>query len=757
MKRKDSGQTSIFLALFLATMMMLFAFTTNIGMLVHAKINLQNAADAAAYAGAAVQARQLTNVAYLNWEMHRAVKEFMYYYAVSGNEAQTCFPFNASGQRVGICPARPPSERYSFAIHDPRDIGRSSVEFYDSPLVPTVCKVFDPNNNYCQKLNVAGVPQFLGNGSFGNADAIINTVRTTTNIIIGKKIQDCQARADINLYYLIEWLLNPDAQNPPTITSVDLHRPVPIFEPGVSPMDKLGFLVRAALLRARIDNLEEKLNLPPPPGPLTIGTINGMKNNPHGTEGVDYYERPIQAFLSANNNLPQANDNGIFSDIQLTELLPGQAIASPSPHLQNAPILAKFNDIKAPVILASSTFTPTNAALTGGQCNQSRVFLQVPNFPLGVEKEAAIPTYYAVKLRARTKLLFSPFGSDGSIYLSAYSAAKPFGSRVGVHLSNDMQHRTLAEARSNAIDPLNLNIVTIPNPLIRNTSDENSQTGGFISNGNLGYLRAYVGVPVLDAPPGGPTTRRISEYEKLRLAGAYAPWDIGFYTIPANYQDPTSLSAFPNNPVYKREVVGGQLTPSYFMLQASALPLNGPQDLNFIRNRVIEYIDSNGQMNAVFANLIISLLDENHFNNLQAYMQNPSYGEYQKTQPIPDPMLNDLPSVLLYARGAGGENYTVAAMPNAQQKQFTSWYNQHFPDAGNASQGTGELNRNLHLGRSSYSVRFLSFDSLRTIQNYGFSYHDPINGQDWHPAGSPLLLIGNMDSLTQEDLRRLKH
>src|SRR3989344_8669644 len=99
-KNSESGQATIFMALFMSTMILLFAFTTNIGMLVHAKINLQNAADAAAYAGAAVQARQLTHAAYINYEMRRALKEFLYLYMVRGSLAQTCYPQDQNGARV---------------------------------------------------------------------------------------------------------------------------------------------------------------------------------------------------------------------------------------------------------------------------------------------------------------------------------------------------------------------------------------------------------------------------------------------------------------------------------------------------------------------------------------------------------------------------------------------------------------------------------------------------------------------------------
>ena len=69
MKLRDSqsGQISIFLGISLLLVITLLAFIVNIGLFVRAKINLQNAVDAAAFAGASVQARQLTNIAYLNW------------------------------------------------------------------------------------------------------------------------------------------------------------------------------------------------------------------------------------------------------------------------------------------------------------------------------------------------------------------------------------------------------------------------------------------------------------------------------------------------------------------------------------------------------------------------------------------------------------------------------------------------------------------------------------------------------------------
>src|SRR5947209_6223921 len=93
--RSQSGQASIMIGIMLLTFMLFFFFVVNIGMLVNAKINLQNAADLAAYAGAATQARQLNQISFLNYEMRRAYKKFLFRYYVIGNMAQETHPRNA--------------------------------------------------------------------------------------------------------------------------------------------------------------------------------------------------------------------------------------------------------------------------------------------------------------------------------------------------------------------------------------------------------------------------------------------------------------------------------------------------------------------------------------------------------------------------------------------------------------------------------------------------------------------------------------
>ena len=83
--KNQKGQLGVFVGMSLLVIISLLAFVINVGLFVKAKINLQNAVDAAAYAGAATQARRLTNIGYLNYEIRNTMKEWLFKYYVLGN------------------------------------------------------------------------------------------------------------------------------------------------------------------------------------------------------------------------------------------------------------------------------------------------------------------------------------------------------------------------------------------------------------------------------------------------------------------------------------------------------------------------------------------------------------------------------------------------------------------------------------------------------------------------------------------------
>ncbi|RZA09768.1 MAG: hypothetical protein EOP11_00575 [Proteobacteria bacterium] len=769
--KDERGQAAIFMALFITTMIMLFAFTTNIGMLVHAKINLQNAADAAAYAGAAVQARQLTNAAYLNWEMRRAVKEFLYYYTIrSQYAAMPCFPTDASGRgSITGCQYENPESRHQFRFEDPRENNNEA----GGPYLPSVCIIFDPNNNYCQKNGVPGIPEFPAGGSWGVADPIVAAVRSATADIILKKTADCEGRTDINRKFMIAWLFNLMPTSYELMTGKDSADPFPY----VDGLERLGILPRMALLRARLDNIEEALNMNlvnENMGTITettMGEFRGLTPK-GGAKTLEYFERPIQAYLSAKNNLPQVNgENGNFSDIELTELLPSSGVAVElNPNLKNPPILAKFNDLTARTSFANSKFNERKGFGDRGNCYQVRELRTIPRFPFGVAKDPAVQTYYAVRLQARARLLFSPFGSDGTVGLSAYAAAKPFGSRIGKNLDPD---RTEISAREMMVAPAKLGFQfsdkgdyadasqelftslspTFPNVLVAD-NDSRSDARGFTAQGHLGYIRgATISLNRLDLGP--------------RLAGAYAPWEVGYYTPPASYPQAVAgavAGLFEDNPLYGTKEQEGK----FFALQAGIFPVNGDGagDLGFIRTKVGGYLagsilDEETIKKGPFMQFLegnktdpdSGVLTDIKFEVLQQYLK-ASRQIYLHF--IPDPMLSDEPQLQAYAR-AVGQKYTVAGMPQAYKRQLTSWNNEK--TSANAGDASFNIPENSELGpntgRSGYSVRFVSFAALKAG---GLGSNDPRDQKSWtNPLERFTIPDPDVSKRVTDDINKIKH
>lgn len=73
---------AVLIALSFGLLFLLVAMVVNIGFLVAAKINLQNAVDLAAYAGAAQQARYLSEIGKWNYEMRRNYKAMVFDYMI---------------------------------------------------------------------------------------------------------------------------------------------------------------------------------------------------------------------------------------------------------------------------------------------------------------------------------------------------------------------------------------------------------------------------------------------------------------------------------------------------------------------------------------------------------------------------------------------------------------------------------------------------------------------------------------------------
>ncbi|MGZ3710145.1 MAG: hypothetical protein ACXVBE_00235, partial [Bdellovibrionota bacterium] len=403
--------------------------------------------------------------------------------------------------------------------------------------------------------------------------------------------------------------------------------------------------------------------------------------------------------------------------------------------------MAHFLDVSGEVAVANSKFeTSPNAGQDRGNCQQWRELRIIPNFPFGVTKDPNIVTYYAVRLQANARLLFSPFGTDGTVSLSAYSAAKPFGSRIGKDLEQQPSRYMVAQGN---LEQTDLRTLAFPNPLVA-TDDTDAATKGFTRSSHLGYLRAAV---------------EFTGYQDLgvRLAGAYAPWEVGYYTVPANFQAPQSIGLFEDNPVYAGK---------YFAMNAPLMPYNnaasGP---SFLRDIVTGYLSGDIRQSGTLDDgpfgcfmsgkncppgtpaTFQGVLGDINWAELYGYLDS---SQQMRVHLIPDPLLNDEPNLLAYARAVGSRFTVAATADTAQKRQLTSWNNQKTAlDADLDVPANSELG--LDIGRSGYSVRFVSFTNL---QAGGRATNDPdLAGSMWSNPFTRLN-AGDAAARIQDDLKK---
>ncbi len=404
----------------LVTLMTILAFIVNIGIFVKTKINLQNAVDAAAWSGAATQARQLTNIGYLNWEMRNIYKEWMFKYYVLG---QISLP-GTSLSNIS------PGQNMNFRLKNSFASMGGSAE-WDHFNLPAVCIQLSSTNNICQIYSVPGIPRFNNVGVVGVDQAHNKFI----DVIADQKAKDCAKRTSINFAATVNWAYGVAVPGGTTAVFPDA--------PDIA-QNRSGAWPKALELAIRIRNVENIVNLPPHPKALSIENIESLS----GRTPNFMYERPVKAFWAAfrnlgRNNMPQDSDF-VASSFKLTELSPTPISNADAGNLSN--LLRGSTDPKHYLDLKLYTLNFVNfyiafmASQKGtygslkadASCEGTKIAVPVPGYPFGFEKNPDVLTYYAVKGEIDFWGIFNPFGK--SVKLTAYAAARPFGGRIGPRL-----------------------------------------------------------------------------------------------------------------------------------------------------------------------------------------------------------------------------------------------------------------------------------------------------------------------------------
>ena len=559
-KTNSKGQVSVFLAVILLVIVALMAFIINIGIFVKAKINLQNAVDAAAYSGAAVQARQLSNIAYMNWEMRNIYKEWVFKYYVLG--------------QLGLRGTKTPSTSGSMDFRLP-SLARLSSRFNtdndrreDPWNIPSVCIDFAQAGRVCNSYSQPGLPRFDLEGLPGTDE----TITAFLDALAEQKAGDCATRSNLNFSVATQWTYGMGR---------DSAVPLPPGVPYVS-IDRKGAFPRALEAALRVRNLERMVN-ESPKGGVTFNPGNSFCQQGGGCRDVrefegessPIHERTIKAFWAGFRNLaksPDSEPNNLKGTFTLTELAPnpydvdfstdlgGYLMASAGAGTSNFSN-KYYLDLQLQLVNYAIFFNLLQALSTAdgrrrnvpnqGQsaaCGVRKAAIPVPGYPLGFVKNPDVLTYYAVKGEAHFTGLMNPFMDP--IPMVAYGAAKPYGGRIGPHLFELGSNRQMLRPRGklsfnyitgiqlggvnvNSITPNDPRFLSLPIP-----ADENFWVGGGTSD-VVGGIPAATGEEIKFAIPNMPLDFVAGSPSGFTLpAGNNAYQAVGEYPQPSPGSNP---------------------------------------------------------------------------------------------------------------------------------------------------------------------------------------------------------------------------
>lgn len=542
--RKEQGQASLLIALMLSTFLMLFLFVLNTGILINAKINLQNAADMAAYSGAATQARQLNAISYLNYEMRRQYKKLLFRYYVMGGWGLVDRPGpGGTGPRKWI-----QNQVASNAAGVPV-IKQIQLD------VPVVCfdgfQYLDPDHRpeaFC-KNNIA--PKIAASPG-GFLVPLVNVIQQQAQVLGDIVKKNCGGIAFRNLNILRKWIWNLDPDYSVERQDIEAALKDPTLDPQLKAIFRenyralngqmilasgIGLIPKNLLILNRIKTLMSYVNQPGLQS-LTRDSVRALEK----TSDSFRNERTINAFLSAFNTLGEHTFPG--EDIVMDELLPGLR----TPNVKD-PVLSSVNLLslqlhKIDFDLWGMMYVGSNNA----NCETSAQPYPVRNVPIAVSKDPEYLTYYALRLRAKVRMLVRvPFLSKGEYEVSAYSAAQPFGSRIGPAFKPDeftqpkMPSKDVFDPQkfSNDNVPLPDMVRHIPNLPVRGAGD----SVGFNDLGFQGDLARTLAHK--SDPKYNPSLADIG-LEQIERAYSIAmgpnPYEGALYNIPHELKDLVGIS-----------------------------------------------------------------------------------------------------------------------------------------------------------------------------------------------------------------------
>lgn len=375
-RRRERGQMAIFIALIFQVLFVLFAMAINVALVVHDKINLQNAVDLAAYYAAQRQAEMLNVIAHQNYAIRQSFKLLTWRYRALGSSGPidaNAHPWqsrDASEAPHGVAPAICVTHSKFWSDVDPNEslCKQPTVQI---PSLPNIAVISPMGFNsvlaiFAQKMQrlAAGSCDRLGSYNWWFGMAILQAFR-----------EDQRNRKQV-IYAVANNLISGKQGD-----FIDLDGNS-VYDGAAKTLDKnLTFSNSQSLIEFRVMNSLE--------GVAREKWLNEIKISPT----VDYVD-PLPGAGSA--------CNGEYRSVR------------------EPPQRVGYSIIQGPLMNAAGLIPWATADFIMNSDYQ---------YSMGVEKNPWYMAYVGVQARTAPRQIFFPFGS--AVTLTARAFAKPFGGRIG--------------------------------------------------------------------------------------------------------------------------------------------------------------------------------------------------------------------------------------------------------------------------------------------------------------------------------------
>ena len=394
MKLSSRGQMAIFIVLIFQVLFVFFAMIVNVGVVVHHKINLQNAVDLGAYYAASKQAEVLNAISHYNYQIRQAYKLLSWRNRVLG----------VGNQSAGSVDRHPFFSPNSYVSDREVEVFFNPKKGHGSPYVCTTWNkwshILEEEEDFCATLddNIENPPEFP-EPQFPAAPFL------PFNMFIYQQMQEqaesfaksCETYGIHNFQMAALWMRS--------------YREV--VRTRVEEIERLA----RSLSERSFSDIDG--------GSVFEGTWNTVRHNLTRGNTVKLTESDLRIFNSLENSV---TEQGGVRWLKKTLINPRPFYVD-SRRINDRTCKPDIKPCNIPSRYADSEMTPDEIQRLQIACQEPREEHNPFRSTIGFEKNPWYMAYVGVEVQVKSIQPFMPF--SGGITLTAKAYAKPFGGRIG--------------------------------------------------------------------------------------------------------------------------------------------------------------------------------------------------------------------------------------------------------------------------------------------------------------------------------------